>query len=278
MTTGGFVRLIFLKDVRRYMWPLGMLFVIGPLIALTLFWAGAMPTAYVILLTLLAYLIGFFLTLDLIQIDSPTRELRFLFTRPVPGEAIFFAKILFLGLFLILGGWGLQELDYAVWGVPLQPLDHLCLLIETTIHFGTGIALVALFTLFLRNNYHVLFALCLFFTAIPLLAYLGIISPAIAVAAPERNHAQLCWADLVFLLSQWAFIGIALVGALVRYRTHQFRLPVALVIVGIIFDVVLYVGADKMGENRLAHDHPEDLPPHLSVQVQSGDIPPSQAE
>jgi hypothetical protein len=267
MTTGGFIRLIFLKDVCRYMRPLGIVLGMGPLIALTLFWAGAMPTAYVIPLPLLAYLLGIFITMDVIQIDSPARELRFLSTRPVPGEAIFLAKVLFLGLFLILGGWGSQEVGYAVLGMPLQPLDHLCLLIETTIRFGTPIALIALFTIFLRKNTYVLFALGLFLMAILLLACFSMIFPGVASATPDLNHAQLCWSALVGLLGLWGFIGVAMLAAVVRYRTHNFALPLALVIGGIILDLIICVGAATIGESRLAHDQAGNIPAHLRDQI-----------
>jgi hypothetical protein len=279
MNTRGFVRLIFLKDVRRSMWLLGMVLGLGLTVALILLFGTGTGAAFLVFLpALFAYLIGLFLTMDLIQIDWPGRDLRFLFTRPVPGEAIFFAKILFLGLFLILSGWGFQELDYAVLGMPLQPLDHLCLLIETTIHLGTAMALLVLFALFLRKNQHVFLALGFLFVAIGFLSYFGMIFPGIAAVAPARNHAQLCWGALVGLLGQWGFIGVVLLAALVRYRTHKFGLPLALVIGGIILDLLLCVGIDKIGESRLAHDDTSRMPPHLSVRVEPVDISPAQTE
>ncbi len=276
MTTGAAVRLIFIKDARRYVWPLGMLLGIGLLIAIALFWRETASVLYVALPALSPYLIGLFLAIDLIQLDWPGRDLRFLSTRPVPGEAVFFAKFLFLGLFLVISGWGFQELDYAVLRMPQQPLDHLCLLMETTIHFGAAIALVVLFALFLRKNSHVLFALGLFFMAILLFAYLRVIFPGVAMAAPDLNPAQLWWGALIRLLGWCGFIGVVMVAAVLRYRTRRFGLPLALVIGGIILDLIICVGTAKIGESRMAPDRATNIPAHLRGNIRLTNYPSGQ--
>jgi hypothetical protein len=250
--------------VRRSKWTLAIVFAMELTAALFIRNAGL----YNILPAVCAYLIGLYLTMDVIQLDWPSRGLQFISTRPVPGEALFFAKFLYPGLFLILGTWGFQELDYAFAGLPFGPLDHLFLLIESAIHSGTAVAFVALFALFLRKKSHIFYwAFGLYVLTILAVDFAGIIFPSIAATSHGLNHAQLWWNGLVVLFGMSGFIGVAMFTALLRYRTRRFGLPFIFVIGASILDLVICLGAIRIGEGRLAHDRTGKLPPHLREQI-----------
>ena len=92
MTTATFIRLIFLKDVRRLRLQLILMF--GLAVALILCaqpggMGNAVPVAIVLQLLCLGIIIQSILN------DPAGRDFRFLLSRPVPGLAVLTAKVLF---------------------------------------------------------------------------------------------------------------------------------------------------------------------------------------
>ncbi len=152
ISTFAFVRLIFLKDVRALRYPLLLL----AALAVAFFYLDPYSNelgGYPILLVCLFLAPGvFLLAIPVMQADPSGREFRFLLTRPVPGVAVGVAKALFLILFLVLPSLLGVEFVVARSHVPLGPLDHLLLLVETFVPFGAGLAALVLCCVLLRKR------------------------------------------------------------------------------------------------------------------------------
>ena len=235
MTNAHFVRLIFLKDVRALRYPLLLLlllvvsFILLPIsVDQAEYWA-LVPVFGGIFMGLAAFL----LTIPLILSDPAGREFRFLLTRPVPNSAIGLAKALFLVVFVIVPCSLGVEYVVTCSHVPLTPLDHLMLLIQTVASFGAALASLVLVCIFLRKGLHVVLVLVIMSVAT---SFLSIwwqqrsFHGGIMFQWPNFEHERLSL--FCTILGNAVFLCVAFFAVGWRYRTKRFRAPLILALAG----------------------------------------------
>ena len=229
VTTAIIVRLIFLKDVRRM--RLLLVLMLGLAVVLVL---CAQPDRLgdVVPVGLLLEVLCLGVIVQLIITDPAGRDFRFLFTRPVPGTAVLIAKALFFLVFLVVPTGVIHELFVARLGVPLLPLDHLLMFLETTIFAGFQISVIALFCIFFRMHRREMA------TAGVLCGMGGLLN--LFLGNPQRlalllqdNEAQLWFLHFSDLLFEALVVAVVLVTALIRYRTKRYWLPLGVAATGL---------------------------------------------
>ena len=113
MTIASFVRLIFLKDIRRL--RLQLMLMLGLAVALILCaHPGGMEKAVPVAIILQLLCLG--VIIQVILNDPAGRDFRFLLTRPVPGMAVLIAKVLFFTVFIVIPTCVIHELIVVRFG------------------------------------------------------------------------------------------------------------------------------------------------------------------
>ncbi len=230
MTTMTFVRIIFWKDVRQMRLLLG--FMLGAAILLVAFaqpgdMGNAVPVAIFLQLLCLCVIIRLMLT------DPVGREYRFLLTRPVPGLAVLIAKGLFLTLFLIAPACVLHEAIVARFGIPLLPLDHFLMGLETVISVGFQVGIFVLMGLFFRSmtSRESVMSMALFGAALTVNAFF--LGPQRMALQIRGTDAQIWFLDFTNLAFEFLVIGVVVLTAFLRYRTKRYWLPIGTAAVGL---------------------------------------------
>ena len=242
ISTAAFIRLIFLKDVRALRYPLVFLLMLALAVIFSseglhsgLESTGLTRSVFVFLLLTGAFL----LTVQLILADPTGREFRFLLTRPVPGSAIGLAKALFIIVFLMVPYWLGLEFIIACSRVPVGPIDHLLLLIETMVHLGSVAAVVMLLNIFLRNG------IVVFMTAVVFICASGYLMEWLRVRSyhtgvlphfPSFKDERLFQFRL--FLSEALFLALALLAIGWRYHTRDYKTPFVLALSGVVLGVL----------------------------------------
>ena len=237
MTTPAFVRLIFLKDVRAMRVPLVLLLLgLFAVIYLTFYTpsSGYFGTAGAVFGMFFVCVGALLLTVHVVQSDPAGRELRFLFTRPVPGLTVGWAKGLFLLAFVVSPYYGGLEWAAARSGISLGLADHLLLLLETSVQIGALLAALVLLSVFLNNGISVFLTIVGFFVAAVATSiwwHQWIFSLGhLPYAGPDEERLG----NLRGWLGELAFLVVALVAVGLRYRKRNFRVPLAVALAGLV--------------------------------------------
>ncbi len=178
-----------------------------------------------------------FVLVRLIRLDAPGRDFHFLATRPVPWRPLLVSKIIFTALFLVVpvlvARWGaIPLLD-----IPVTGMDIFLYLVETAIYLGAALAVVLVFSLFLRH-------LAVIFAAILGTAILITLGNAWLHERDLHNGASLRLIDsslqsscfLVFCLALSITIGLV---TWLRYRSKSLLPPLSLLVVGLTCSLLL---------------------------------------
>jgi hypothetical protein len=236
-TTVAFVRLIFLKDVRRT--RLLLLLMLG-VAALLVIQARPKQWSDVSLLENLLLVLGALLTGQVIVNDPAGRDFRFLFTRPVPGSAVFIAKSLFLTAFIVLPAGIIHQLVVARVGVPLLPPDHELMFLETAISTSYKLGLVVLPCIFFRMHLREI-ATAVVLGGMATLVNLFVLIPQRTAMQAWGNETKIWLGGFSDLLFEFLIVVVVFVTAIIRYRTKRHWLPLGVAATGMVLSLVLWL-------------------------------------
>ena len=236
MTTTTFVRFIFLKDVRRM--RLLLVLMLGLAVVLVL---CAQPDRLgdVVPVGLLLEVLCLGVIVQLIVNDPAGRDFRFLFTRPVPGSAVLIAKASFLAIFMVVPTFVIHELFVARLGVPLLPLDHILMFLETAVFASYQISFFSLFCIFFCRNRRFI-TTAWFVGAIALSINMFILTPHRFALDLRGNETQRWLFDFSDLLFEFSTVVVVLITASIRYRTRRLWFPLGAVTVGLALSSLVF--------------------------------------
>lgn len=267
MTTLHFVRLIFWKDVRRVIPLVVAIFLctlLHPFLHADL---GVAFALQILLLGLGIYGLGLATTVGLLASDSPADEFRFLATRPIPGRTVLYAKLLFLVLFLVIGEWLLLEIDYRILEVPWRPVDHVFYFIETTTSSSAALAVIVLFSLFIRQGPYIVLAMVGLLVGFVVFSIVWRIwfptSGPLLQHLQHRDESEPLYATWLSLIEQIGFVAVVLLAAWARYVAKWRRgRTLALTAGGMAVLFLFGSMADKLGSPLWPSNefHPDKVP------------------
>lgn len=226
-------RHLLLKDLRHQRTWLALLWLVALLLPLMapIVLANEDTGSAVIMLTAGGLFLLIFLALArVIRLDPPGRGLHFLATRPVPRMPLLAGKALFIGPFLLVPFWIVKLGVIFMMKIPVNFTDVVLILTESTLCVGALIAVVALFSLFLRNL-PVIFA-SLIGGAVLLMFGLTYFLRA-SYAALDSGPVDYSLSSSKLLVFYLGIIVTVAAVALVRYRRKSIRKPAVVLVAGL---------------------------------------------
>lgn len=220
MKTLQFVRLLFLRDLRRQRLRLFLLLL--SLVAMILIGVDARrELTYLPALSHVTDLLVLLVAISLIRSDPPERELCLLGVLPVPWYAPPLAKSAFVFLMLILPIWAVRELLVFRVGIPMRGADHLALFVDVATGYGWFIGGAVIVAALLPWLWLILLAL-------PVAFGVGIFLASLATEFWSHAASPAAGPNAFTLLQSQEYVlgwGIGLTAIATAFLTYATRRP-----------------------------------------------------